>query len=75
MCTVVALELLSNGSWKGTGVRGPEAFDAVPFLNLLGEYNTHHGILEMGAGLWPSPKPTGQPGWDRPVKRAVVPGL
>ncbi|NCW83758.1 MAG: hypothetical protein EBV75_03430, partial [Acidimicrobiia bacterium] len=48
-------------------------FDAVPFLNLLGEYNTHHGIMEMGPGLWPSPKATGQPGWDRPVKRAVVP--
>ena len=74
MCPVVALELLANGSWKGTGVRGPEAFDAVPFLNLLGEYNTHHGIMEMGPGLWPSPKPTGQPGWDRPVKRAVLPG-
>jgi hypothetical protein len=25
----------------------------------------------MGPGLWPSPRPTGQPGWDRPVKRAV----
>ncbi|MEN9648282.1 MAG: hypothetical protein RLZ17_318 [Actinomycetota bacterium] len=74
MCPVVALELLANGSWKGVGVRGPEAFDAVPFLNLLGEYNTHHGIMEMGPGLWPSPKPTGQPGWDRPVKRAIVPG-
>jgi saccharopine dehydrogenase-like NADP-dependent oxidoreductase len=32
---VVALELLSTGAWKGTGVLGPEAFDAVPFLELL----------------------------------------
>ncbi|MER7071203.1 saccharopine dehydrogenase C-terminal domain-containing protein [Terrabacter sp. NPDC000476] len=32
---VVALELLANGSWQGSGVRGPEAFDAVPFLDLL----------------------------------------
>ena len=73
VCPVVALELLANGSWKGTGVLGPEAFDAVPFLNLLGDYGTHHGVLEMGPGLWPSPRPTGQPGWDRPVRRAVVP--
>lgn len=74
VCPVVALELLANGSWKGTGVMGPEAFDAVPFLNLLGDYSTHHGILEMGPGLWPNPKQTGQPGWDRPVRRAIVPG-
>jgi saccharopine dehydrogenase-like NADP-dependent oxidoreductase len=71
ICPVVALELLCNGSWKATGVRGAEAFDAAPFLNLLGEYGTHHGMMEMGSGLWPSPKPTGQPGWDRPVKRAI----
>jgi saccharopine dehydrogenase (NAD+, L-lysine forming) len=32
---VVALELLANGSWSGAGVLGPEAFDAVPFLDLL----------------------------------------
>ena len=32
---VIALELLSRGTWKGQGVLGPEAFDAVPFLELL----------------------------------------
>lgn len=32
---VVALELLANGVWSGTGVLGPEAFDALPFLDLL----------------------------------------
>lgn len=32
---VVALELLSRGTWSGNGVLGPEAFDAVPFLELL----------------------------------------
>ena len=31
----VALELLATGVWSGTGVRGPESFDAVPFLDLL----------------------------------------
>ncbi len=72
VCPVVALELLARGNWKGIGVRGPEAFDAAPYLNLLGEYGTHHGMVEMGPGLWPRPKPTGQPGWDRPVRRAIV---
>lgn len=32
---VVALELLATGVWSGTGAKGPEAFDARPFLELL----------------------------------------
>ncbi len=32
---VIALELLAAGTWSGAGVLGPEAFDAVPFLDLL----------------------------------------
>ena len=32
---VVALELIANGTWSGAGVLGPEAFDSVPFLDLL----------------------------------------
>ena len=32
---VVALELLATGVWADAGVLGPEAFDAVPFLELL----------------------------------------
>lgn len=74
VCPVVALELLATGTWSGSGVRGADAFDAVPFLNLLGDYNTHHGMVEMGTGLWPSPRATGQRGWDRAVRRAIVPG-
>lgn len=35
---VVALELLAAGAWRGAGVLGPEAFDAVPYLALLEEY-------------------------------------
>lgn len=73
ICPVIALELMSNGSWSGTGVKGPEAFDAMPFLNLLGAHGSHHGMVDMGPGLWPSPQPTGQPGWDRPVRRAIIP--
>lgn len=32
---VIALELLATGVWSGTGIQGPEAFDARPFLELL----------------------------------------
>ncbi|GAA2581351.1 saccharopine dehydrogenase C-terminal domain-containing protein [Winogradskya consettensis] len=37
---VVALELLAAGTWSGSGVLGPEAFDAVPFLDLLTAYGS-----------------------------------
>jgi saccharopine dehydrogenase (NAD+, L-lysine-forming) len=45
---VVALELLARGTWAGTGVLGPEAFDAVPFLDLLTEYGSPWGMREGG---------------------------
>lgn len=35
MNPVIALELLATGIWSGTGVVGPEAFAASPFLDLL----------------------------------------
>ncbi|MEX0850769.1 MAG: saccharopine dehydrogenase C-terminal domain-containing protein [Gaiellaceae bacterium] len=44
---VVALDLLAEGSWKGVGVLGPEAFPAQPFLAKLEEYGSPHGILEL----------------------------
>jgi saccharopine dehydrogenase (NAD+, L-lysine forming) len=44
---VVALELLSDGTWSGTGVLGPEAFDAVPFLDLLTAYGSPWGVREV----------------------------
>jgi saccharopine dehydrogenase (NAD+, L-lysine forming) len=45
---IVALELLDSGAWAGSGVLGPEAFDAVPFLDLLaGEYASPWGQLEV----------------------------
>jgi saccharopine dehydrogenase-like NADP-dependent oxidoreductase len=43
---VVALELLARGTWTGTGVLGPEAFDAVPFLDLLTEYGSPWGMRD-----------------------------
>jgi saccharopine dehydrogenase-like NADP-dependent oxidoreductase len=45
---VVALELLATGVWSGAGVLGPEAFDAVPFLDLLNEYGSPWGLREGG---------------------------
>jgi saccharopine dehydrogenase-like NADP-dependent oxidoreductase len=32
---LIALELLAAGTWKGSGVVGPEVFDAKPFLDLM----------------------------------------
>jgi saccharopine dehydrogenase (NAD+, L-lysine-forming) len=45
---VVALELLATGAWRGQGVLGPEAFDAVPFLDLLTAYGSPWGMREGG---------------------------
>ncbi|HEY8984164.1 MAG TPA: saccharopine dehydrogenase C-terminal domain-containing protein [Streptomyces sp.] len=44
---VVALELLADGVWSGTGVLGPEAFPARPFLDLLTEYGSPWGLREQ----------------------------
>jgi saccharopine dehydrogenase-like NADP-dependent oxidoreductase len=44
---VVALELLANGTWSGTGVIGPEFFDSVPFLELLNSYGSPWGQKEL----------------------------
>ena len=45
---VVALELLATGAWSGVGVLGPEAFDAVPFLDLLTAYGSPWELSEGG---------------------------
>ncbi len=45
---IVALELIDSGAWTGSGVLGPEAFDAVPFLDLLaGEYASPWSVQEL----------------------------
>ena len=46
---VVALELLATGVWAGAGVLGPEAFDAVPFLDLLNAYGSPWGLQEVAS--------------------------
>jgi saccharopine dehydrogenase (NAD+, L-lysine forming) len=45
---IIALELIHSGVWSGSGVLGPEAFDAAPFLDLLaGEYESPWHLTEL----------------------------
>jgi saccharopine dehydrogenase-like NADP-dependent oxidoreductase len=52
LAPAIALELLATGVWSGTGVQGPEAFDALPFLELMakpeeeGGYGQFWGLEE-----------------------------
>ena len=49
MNPVIALELLAGGMWAGVGVLGPEAFDAVPYLDLMRDgYGQQWGLREGG---------------------------
>ncbi|QYG93708.1 ATP-binding protein [Iamia sp. SCSIO 61187] len=43
---IIALELLAAGTWRGVGVLGPEAFDSVPFLDLLEAHDAPWGMEE-----------------------------
>jgi saccharopine dehydrogenase (NAD+, L-lysine-forming) len=45
---VAALELLASGTWEGTGVLGPEAFEPNAFLDLLTAYGSPWGMREGG---------------------------
>ena len=50
MNPVIALELLAGGKWQGAGVLGPEAFDAVPYLDLMSDgYGQPYGIRDSQA--------------------------
>jgi len=44
---VVALELLDEGIWTGTGVLGPEAFPAAPYLERLRDLGAPHGSVQL----------------------------
>ena len=51
MNPLVALELLATGVWSGAGVLGPEAFDSVPFLELLeSAHGQKFGLREEEVG-------------------------
>jgi saccharopine dehydrogenase-like NADP-dependent oxidoreductase len=48
---VVGMELFASGTWSGAGVLAPEAFDSVPFLDLLkGDYESPWGMEERTPG-------------------------
>ncbi|MGZ6317641.1 MAG: saccharopine dehydrogenase family protein [Anaerolineales bacterium] len=44
---VIGWDLIEHGQWKGTGVLGPEAFDPLPFMGKMAEYEFPYGIQEM----------------------------
>ena len=44
---VIGWELLNNGTWKATGVLGPEAFDPIPFMDKMAAYGFPYRIKEM----------------------------
>jgi saccharopine dehydrogenase (NAD+, L-lysine-forming) len=48
---VLALELLADGSWRGTGVLAPENFDAKPFLDRMQASGWGYGIAERSAAV------------------------
>ncbi len=50
---VVALELLATNVWQGAGVLGPEAFDAVPFLDRLRERGEEWRVDERRSSRLP----------------------
>jgi saccharopine dehydrogenase-like NADP-dependent oxidoreductase len=47
MNPVVALELLNEGTWAGTGVLGPEAFPPTPFLERLEQLGAPHARVDL----------------------------
>ena len=57
---VIALELLANGTWTGTGVLGPEAFHAAPYLELM-KKPRDRGRLRPGLGPRGPARVTGAP--------------
>ncbi|GAB4458310.1 MAG: saccharopine dehydrogenase C-terminal domain-containing protein [Anaerolineales bacterium] len=44
---VIAMELLEQGLWKGSGVLGPEAFPSEPFMERMAGYGFPYRIKEM----------------------------
>jgi saccharopine dehydrogenase-like NADP-dependent oxidoreductase len=47
---VIAMELIANGTWSGSGVVVPEQLDPDPYLALLDRYGIHHAMAEMEPG-------------------------
>jgi len=43
----IACDLIEHGIWKSSGVKGPEAFDPVPFMDRMAHYGFPWKILDM----------------------------
>ena len=44
---VIGWDLLEHGKWTGAGVLGPEAFDPMPFMEKMAEYEFPYGVKEI----------------------------
>ena len=47
---VVAMELLADGTWQGSGVRSAESFDPDPYLAILDRDGIHHATIDIVPG-------------------------
>lgn len=41
------MDLVEQGIWKGAGVKGPEAFDAIPFMDRMADYGFPWKMVEI----------------------------
>ena len=44
---VIGWDLIEHGIWKAVGVKGPEAFDSLPFMSKMADYGFPYQIKEM----------------------------
>jgi saccharopine dehydrogenase (NAD+, L-lysine forming) len=44
---VIGMELIATGTWKASGVYGPEFFAPVPFMDCMAKYGFPYGIKEL----------------------------
>lgn len=47
---VVAMELIAEGTWQGSGVRSVESFDPDPYLAIMDRDGIHHATVDIEPG-------------------------
>jgi len=47
---VIAMELLAEGVWQGTGVRSADSFDPDPYLAIMDRDGIHHATIDIAPG-------------------------
>ena len=47
--SVIAMDLIEHGQWKGVGVLGPEAFEPTAFMEKMADYGFPYGVKDMTA--------------------------